>query len=630
MPPLNPFRMLRFSLPLLGLVLMATSVFAQRSEPQPSVKLTEAEWHGAGCYKIEMTMGTVYFEKDNGVSGFKSFIDNEGNDWIASYLPPGPNGDFRGFPNSVGNFGHAGRDSGSTTTIVDGITEGEQVVLESTNGKFTFQYWFFADRVSIKVLKSEGDYNFLLECVAGGAADADDFYVTADGKKRIPTQWGELEDFTPEWIYAGDPKAKSVLFFAKSPDDDAPNENHRQFRPGNVHNMDLYGFGRTGAEHGYKTYGMSGDEHICIIGFTNADRTHNEITAIIEGFLEKPFTSGAGMKKIWSSNVLDKEPEWYGSDEARALADSVIQYQSYQGGWPKSTDLARPPLTPGDYPPPGRGRANSLDNDGTTVPMEFIARVATATGEYAYRASFERGVDYLLAAQYPNGGWPQFWPLRNTKYYDHVTYNDGAMIRVISLLKAVASGEAPYAFVKERQREPSAQAVERGLDCILKTQIRQNGVLTAWCAQYDENTLQPAWARKYEPPSLSGGETVDIVRFLMEIENPPSEVVAAIEGGVAWLKKVAIKGVRLDNVRNPDGRTERILVPDPAAPLLWARFYELETDRPLYLDRDSVFHYDYSEIGYERRSGYDFHGTWAADLLERDYPAWQARINAKR
>jgi hypothetical protein len=57
--------------------------------------------------QIEMPMGTVYFEKDNGISGFKSFIDPDGNDWIASYLPPGPNGDFRGFPNSPGNFGHA-------------------------------------------------------------------------------------------------------------------------------------------------------------------------------------------------------------------------------------------------------------------------------------------------------------------------------------------------------------------------------------------------------------------------------------------------------------------------------------------------------------------------------------------
>ena len=50
----------------------------------PPVKLTEVQWHGTGCYRIEMSMGTVYFEKDNSVSGFKSFIDSEGNDWIAS------------------------------------------------------------------------------------------------------------------------------------------------------------------------------------------------------------------------------------------------------------------------------------------------------------------------------------------------------------------------------------------------------------------------------------------------------------------------------------------------------------------------------------------------------------------
>jgi len=245
------------------------------------------EWHGADCYRIEMPMGTVYFEKGNGVSGFKSFIDPDGNDWVASYMEPGPNGDFRGFPNSVGNFGHAGRDSGSTTVVVDGKTEGDVVVLESTNGTFTFQYWFFADRIAIKVLKSEGDYNFLLETVAGGSADADDYFVTADGERHIPS--GEFQDFTPEWFYLGATESDYYLFFAKSPDDDAPNENHRQIRPGNLHNMDLYSFGRTGKEEGYEVRGMSGNEHICIIGFADASRSHDEMTTLIEGFLDAPF-----------------------------------------------------------------------------------------------------------------------------------------------------------------------------------------------------------------------------------------------------------------------------------------------------------------------------------------------------
>jgi len=93
-------------------------------------------------------------------------------------------------------------------------------------------------------------------------------------------------------------------------------------------------------------------------------------------------------------------PQWYGSAEARVIADSVIQYQSPQGGWPKSTDLATPPRTPDDIPPPGRGRANSLDNEATTLPMAFLARVVHATEEATYRESFLRGVDYLHAAQF--------------------------------------------------------------------------------------------------------------------------------------------------------------------------------------------------------------------------------------
>lgn len=591
------------------------------------VRLSETQWGGVGCYKIEMTMGTVYFEKDNGVSGFKSFIDDEENDWIASYMPPGPNGDFRGFPNSVGNFGHAGRDSGSTTTIMGGKTEGDVVVLESTNNTFTFQYWFFANRVAIKVLKSQGDYHFLLETVVGGTADADDYFVIADGQKRTPK--GEFQDITPEWFYLGDPKAKNVLFFAKTPEDDGPNENHRQIRPNGMHNMDLYSFGRTGGDRKYQTFGMSGNEHVCVIGFAPANRPHNELAAFIEAFLQHPFQSGVRPSRLWSSSLLEKDGAWFGSDDARRIADSVIQYQSPQGGWPKSTDLARPPLTPDDIPPPGRGRANSLDNDATTVPMRFIARMATATGDERYLRSFERGLDYLFSAQYPTGGWPQFWPLRGDEYYSRITYNDGAMMRVMELLSDVAAARPTFRFVDADRRERARQAVERGIDCILKTQIRQNGMPTGWCAQHHEKTLEPAWARAYEPPSLSGGETVGIVRFLMSIENPSNEVIAAIEGAVAWLRRVELRGVRLEVVRRGDGRDERKLTKDPNATGLWARFYELETNRPLYLDRDSRFRYDFTEVGYERRSGYDYHGNWAASLLERDYPAWRANV-AKR
>ena len=318
----------------------------------------------------------------------------------------------------------------------------------------------------------------------------------------------------------------------------------------------------------------------------------------------------------WSDDILRQPREWYASREARAAADSVILYQTPAGGWPKNTDLLVPPSHPDDVGRP------TIDNGATTTPMRFLALVVGGTGEPRYQRAFERGMDYLFAAQYPNGGWPQYFPLREG-YYSRITYNDNAMVNVLTLLRDVSGGDAPYAFVDRPRRAQASAVVARGIDVILRSQIEQEGRLTAWCAQHDERTLEPAWARSYEPPSLSGGESVGVVRFLMSVEEPTPEIVAAIDGAVRWLRSVAMSGVRVHRIPRPDGRVERILVEDPAAPPLWARFYELGTNRPLYLDRDSVYRYDFSEIGPERRSGYSYHGEWAAVLLNQEYPRWR-------
>jgi PelA/Pel-15E family pectate lyase len=348
------------------------------------------------------------------------------------------------------------------------------------------------------------------------------------------------------------------------------------------------------------------------------------VVAVSSGFLMSRSSAAEDSSLRWGHAVLRQSPEWYSSPAGRALADIVLQYHSPQGGWPKSTDLSLQPKSPDDIPPPGRGRANSLDNDAFDLPVRFLAHMTEATKDARYRRAVERSLDYLFEAQYPNGGFPQFYPLRDG-YYAHITYNDGAMIDALTILRDVAEGRAPFRFVDEARRKRASAAMTKGIDCILRTQIRQGGQLTAWCAQHDAKTLEPAWARAYEPPSLSGGESVGIVRFLMEVNQPSPAIVAAVQGAVKWLQTVAMKGWRIDRIGGADGRTERRLVADAAAPLLWARFYELGTNRPLYLDRDSKFLYDYNQVGYERRSGYDYHGTWAASLLANDYPAWLAR-----
>lgn len=326
----------------------------------------------------------------------------------------------------------------------------------------------------------------------------------------------------------------------------------------------------------------------------------------------------------FSKNLLKRNDAWFRSAEARAIADSVLQYQSPQGGWPKSTNLAQPPASKDDLP--DHRRANSFDNDATTVPLRFMARIAHATGETQYRNSCLRGLDYTFAAQYRNGGWPQFWPLRKG-YYSNITYNDNAMIQVMRIVRDVAQGAAPFDFVGNDRRAKARRALELAIECVLKTQIRQDGKLTAWCAQHDPESLAPAWARAYEPPSLSGGESVEIVRFLIEIEDPTDEIKAAIDGAAEWIQSVEMKGRRVEDGKNADGQRDPRLVADPNAHSLWARFYELKTNRPLYLDRDSVFRYDFNEISHERRTGYAYHGSWGKSLLEKEYPAWQAKHN---
>jgi PelA/Pel-15E family pectate lyase len=257
--------------------------------------------------------------------------------------------------------------------------------------------------------------------------------------------------------------------------------------------------------------------------------------------------------------------------------------------------------------------------------MRFLALMVEATKEATYRQAFDRGMDYLLAAQYPNGGWPQYFPLRQG-YYSRITYNDNAMANVLTVLRDGAAGKPPYGFVDDPRRARARAAVARGVDIILRTQVKQAGRLTAWCAQHDERTLEPAWGRAYEPPSLSGHETVGIVRFLMEIERPSPAIVAAVEGAVAWLRSVAIRGLRFERFTAADGSRDTRVVADPTAGPLWARFYELGTNRPIFLGRDSIVRGKLDEIEQERRGGYAYYVAAPATLVDRDYPRWRASL----
>lgn len=324
-------------------------------------------------------------------------------------------------------------------------------------------------------------------------------------------------------------------------------------------------------------------------------------------------------------DVLKQPKEWYASVEAARIAESVLDYQADSGGWIKNVDMIDPPseeFLSGD----GRNRS-TIDNNATTTQLSFLARVNDAQASSRWADAIERGIEYLLEAQYENGGWPQYYPLRKG-YYSHVTYNDDAMIRVLRLLRSIEEKQYPWQSVEEETRLRTVAAVESGIECILATQVRVDGQLTAWCAQHDVETLAPAKARAYELPSLSGSESVGITRFLMGIEEPSPRVVAAVEGAVAWMSKVAIPGMRSKRFLDESGQRDRVLEADPNSDV-WARFYEIGGDRPIFVGRSGEIHYDFQKVEQERRGGYGYYGSWPKDLISKEYPEWRRRLAAK-
>jgi len=324
-------------------------------------------------------------------------------------------------------------------------------------------------------------------------------------------------------------------------------------------------------------------------------------------------------------NSLSQKEQWYGTQEAIRIADNLLLYQYPSGGWPKNIDMARVlnDAEKAELAATNHLDSSTIDNDATYTQLRFLARVVTGTGLDRFKVPFLRGIDYLLRAQYENGGWPQFYPLREG-YYSHITFNDNAMIGTMSLLNDISLRKPGFDFVDNGRRQRAATAVAKGIDCILKCQIRVDGTLTAWCAQHDEHDFSPAKARTYELPSLSGEECVGIIRFLMSIDHPSEEIKKSVQASVSWFNVVRIFGIRaevVDDSLGPEGRN-RIVVNDSSAPPIWARFYEIRTNRPFFCSRDGVKRFNLSEISYERRNHYSWLGYWPQQLLEKEYPGW--------
>ena len=336
------------------------------------------------------------------------------------------------------------------------------------------------------------------------------------------------------------------------------------------------------------------------------------------------------------------------------MADSIVKYQMKSGGWPKNQSWLDgvDPKEAKEWKKSGVG--STIDNGATTSELATLARavdqIVVMQAENSpwldtdllkvrrknYTESFRRGVDYLLKMQYENGGFPQFYPVPKGKdYSSQITFNDNAMVNALKVLRDVAGDSLRFRnmAVDKGVRKKCMKAYERGIQCILLCQIRvdesgrvleldsplwKSGRLTVWCQQHDKQTLMPVKARSYELPSYTGqGETSAILDLLMDEPNPSPDVKAAVKGGVEWLEAHALKDIAVESFKNEEGRTDVRWVEKEGAPLLWARFYDLEKAEPMFCDRDGVPRKRISEIGYERRNGYQWGGETPRRVIER-------------
>lgn len=339
-------------------------------------------------------------------------------------------------------------------------------------------------------------------------------------------------------------------------------------------------------------------------------------------------TRGQVLNKSWRDIIHKSETAWFSTTEAKEIAENVLLYQRNIGGWPKNIQMQQ--QLSEDEKNTLRALKSSTkevttDNGATIQEMEFLSKMYQNTPDNRYKEAFLKGINYLLEAQYENGGWPQFYPLKKG-YYTHITYNDDSMVNILSLLKEIKDRSDYYSIKPDEEIVSKAQtAFNKGIDCILKTQYIQNGVLTSWCAQHDENTLLPAKARAYELPSLSGHESANIVSLLMAVENPSPEIIKAVHAAVAWFEKVQINNLREERIYNDEGKViDKKLIHDEKAKPLWARFMELDDNKPFFCDRDGIKKYSLAEIGPERRNGYAWYITTPEKVLKK-YPKWKKK-----
>lgn len=310
------------------------------------------------------------------------------------------------------------------------------------------------------------------------------------------------------------------------------------------------------------------------------------------------------------------------------LAEKMMIYQLPNGGWGKHMSDKKDVDYRKKIDPKllkiikaNDNNLATIDNNATSREINGLINAYGTTKNPAYLKSAEKGIEYLLSMQYANGGFPQYFP--NTSVYrKQVTYNDNAMINVLTILYNISEGKDGFDVVSSKLKDKSKVALQKGIACVLKTQVLQNGKLSIWADQYNEVTLVPEKARAFEPMSLATGESVNIVKFLMMQPVTP-EIEKSIRSAIQWFKESKIDGYTYNVSKESDKAVRTLSKKEGSA--VWARFYDIPTNKPVFGDRDGSVKFNYEDVSEERRMGYSWYNESGTKLIENEFPKWLKR-----
>jgi PelA/Pel-15E family pectate lyase len=260
----------------------------------------------------------------------------------------------------------------------------------------------------------------------------------------------------------------------------------------------------------------------------------------------------------------------YAEQAGKALAWGQRQV----GGWNHLADLEQmDPQAEQITRVEGHG---TFDDNISQGALTFLMNLDQFVDARWLTEAIELGLSFLLESQYENGGYPQWYPKVGREYYDYYTFNDRAINDCIRTLMIA---------YKYYEKPEYRNAALKGGDFILLTQGEPPQA--GWAQQYDFS-LQPAWARAFEPPAYCSFVTANNINTLIDLYlfSEDNRFLEPIPSAITWLTQSKLEES------------------------VWARLYEVGTNKPIYGDHDHEIHYTLEEISEERRNGYSWQGSY--------------------